>query len=494
MLTAFVARPVLAAKAVTQLEQQALVGQTNAQALIAAAGQELAQIIVKKWPQAQQVAIFCGAGNNGADGYSAALALAALGVQPLLVVVAPPRSASAQVLHAACQKQAVAQCTPSEALLQADVVVDAMLGNGAKGRPLAGAYLHAVNAVSACGLPVLAVDMPTGVLADTAAVGQVAVKATRTVAFIAPRLAHTTGAAAQYCGVVTIHSLGVPSGGSEPLAYWVQQQQGAFLPKRPVDAHKGTQGHLLIIGGGAGMGGAALLAAEAALRAGAGKITVLTMAEHVPAFLARQPELMVRGVASGECIKGWLAQADAVMIGSGLGLTPWGKSLWHQAINTPKPLLCDADALTWWGRLQHTPRQGPTVFTPHPGEAAFLLGCTANAVQQNRLLSLQQLVRQLGGTVVLKGNGTLVSRRQQPPLLLGCGNPGMAVGGMGDVLSGIVSALLCQGLSPDEAAFYGAWWHGRSGDAVAAKQGEVGLLPTDLIAALPEGCQPWPNE
>src|SRR5699024_3729317 len=117
-----------------------------------------------------------------------------------------------------------------------------------------------------------------------------------------------------------------------PVACWVQHQGASVLPKRAFDAHKGTQGHLLIIGGGYGMGGAALLAAEAALRAGAGKITVLTMAEHVPAFLARQPELMVRGVAEGECIKEWLAQADAVMIGSGLGLTSWGKSLWRKQL------------------------------------------------------------------------------------------------------------------------------------------------------------------
>lgn len=494
MLTAFVASPVLATSAVKQLEEQALAGQINAEALIVAAGKVLAQVIIEEWPQAQQVAIFCGAGNNGADGYSAALALAALGVKPLLVVVAPPRSTSAQVLYAACQKQAFTECSAEEALARAELVVDALLANGTEGRALAGAYLRAVNAMCASGLPLLAVDLPTGVHGDTAVVGAVAVAATRTVAFIAPRLAHTTGAAAGFCGATTVHPLGVPVGQGVPVACWVQQQCASFLPKRAFDAHKGTQGHLLIIGGGYGMGGAALLAAEAALRAGAGKITVLTMAEHVPAFLARQPELMVRGVAEGECIKEWLAQADAVMIGSGLGLTSWGKSLWQQAINTPKPLLCDADALTWWGRLKSAPRAGATVFTPHPGEAAVLLGCTPREVQQSRLHSLRQLTVLLGGTVVLKGNGTLVSRQQQPPLVLGCGNPGMAVGGMGDVLSGIIGALLCQGLSPDEAAFYGAWWHGRSADYIAAKRGEIGLLPTDLIAALPESYQPWLKE
>lgn len=494
MLKAFVTRPVLTGSAVQQLEQRALDGQANAEQFILAAGNVLADIITQEWPRVQQVAIFCGSGNNGADGYSAALALQRLGIKPMLVLAAEPRSASAKALRTACQAQQIVEHSAGEALAQAGLVVDALLGNGARKKPLAGAYLEATIAIQASGVPVLAVDLPTGVHGDSAAVSPHAVTAVRTAAFIAPRLAHTTGEAAQHCGVVSVHELGIEAERFIPAAQWVVQQQESFLPRRPTYAHKGTQGHLLIIGGGHGMGGAALLAAEAALRAGVGKITVLTVAEHVGAFLARQPELMVRGVAEGECIKEWLEQADAVMIGSGLGLTPWGKSLWQQAINTPKPLLCDADALTWWGKLKQKPRQNATVFTPHPGEAARLLNVGAQTLQQDRLHSLHQLVAMLGGTVVLKGNGTLISRHQQPPLVLRCGNPGMAVGGMGDVLSGIISALLCQGFSPDEAAFLGAWWHGRSADNIAAIRGEVGLLPTDLIAILPESYQPWLNE
>jgi len=492
MLTAFVTQPLLATAEIEQWVQNALAERADTEALIRAAGRLLAKEITQQWPHAQCVAIFCGASNNGADGYSTALALQQLGVHAVLVPVSEALSSSQQRLRTECLEHGIEeQREVAVALERAELVVDAMLGNAAPNRMLPAAYIAALEAVNASGLPVLAVDLPTGVHGDTGYVHPSAVVATRTVAFVARRLAHVTGEAAHYCGTVVWYSLDVEVQNATKQALWVEQQQAAFLPPRATFAHKGTQGHLLVIAGGEGMGGAALLAAEAALRAGAGKVTVLTMAAHVGAFLARQPALMVRGVKEGECIKDWLAQADAVMIGSGLGLTQWGKLLWQQAITVSKPLLCDADALTWWQTLNAKPRASATVFTPHPGEAAHLLQCSTKTVQQNRYNALFELEKKLGGTVVLKGNGTMVSRAEKEPLVLNCGNPGMAVGGMGDVLSGIISALLCQGFSADTAAFYGAWWHGRAADKVVRERGEVGLLPTDVIVALPESHEPW---
>lgn len=488
MLTSFATQPVFTAATIKTLEEKTLARAIDQDILVKQAGTILAQQLQTLWPQAQRVAIFCGSGNNGADGYSLALVLRRLGLEVKLVALGQERKGtkSMQRMRAACVAEGLYFGSIENALEQVDVVVDAMLGNGARASILAEEYVSAIHQINAASLPVLAVDLPTGVHGETGVVHEPAIQASCTVAFIGYRLGHCTGVAAHYCGQVFLADLGVEVAQAPRQALRVMAQQDRLLAERPVHSHKGSQGHLLVIGGDMGMGGAALLAASAALHAGAGKVTVLTRAEHVGGFLARQPELMVVAINQGEDIASWLLQADAVVLGPGLGRNVWGQYLFEHTIAADKPLLCDADGIYWCQQQGFVPRKTSTVFTPHPGEAASLLGVNSSWVQQHRLSATEQLVNKLAATVVLKGNGTLVSRAQAEPLVLNCGNPGMAVAGMGDVLSGIIGALLCQGFSAEIAAFWGAWWHGYTADKLALRRGQVGLLPTDVIVALRE--------
>lgn len=489
MLTAFTTEPILSAEAVKTLEQSFLHTSFDPDVLVKKAGKALAKEVVKCWPRARRVTIFCGSGNNGADGYSAAIHLHEQGITPVLVPLMLKRkgTASMEQMRAQCEALGLTVIeNPHHALHEADVVIDAVLGNGQRATELPMFLQTSLLAIKNCGLPVLAVDIPTGIIASSGEVLPHAVAASRTMAFIAARMAHRSGDAAAFCGDVSVETLGLNVANAPQDAICLVKQKQALFPPRPVNSHKGRQGHLLVIGGNHGMGGAALLAAEAALRSGAGKVTVLTRPEHVTAFLARTPELMVRGITKTPSIKQWLISADAVVLGPGLGNDAWAKNLWRQTIESDLPLLCDADAITLWKLLSPKVRQAPTVFTPHPGEAARLLACSAKQVQHSRLQSLQALMNKLEATIVLKGNGTLISSLDSVPLLLNCGNPGMAIGGMGDILSGIVGALLAQQYEPDRAACLGAWWHGRAADRVAEKRGQIGLLPTDVIAALSE--------
>lgn len=486
MLTSFVTQPVFSTATVKALEEQTLAQLADQDALVKQAGVELAQQIQILWPQAQRVAIFCGSGNNGADGYCLAQELHKVGVEVRLVALGQDRrgTASMRRMQAGCKTLGIKFTTTEQALDAAEVVVDAILGNGIKGGELPAEYCRAIEAINAATAPVVAVDVPTGVHVDTGQLQRPCVQAQHTIAFIGYRPGHTTGIAAYYCGQINLIPLAVNTQRAANHAVRVMAQHSNFLPQRPAHSHKGSQGHLLVVGGDESMGGAALLAASAALHAGAGKVTVLTREAHVNGFLARQPELMVRGVAEQENVMPWLERADAVVLGPGLGQGPWGQSLFEQVYAAPKPLLCDADGIIWHQRLQPLPRRASTVFTPHPGEAAQVLGQPTTWVQQNRFQALQHLMNKLQATIVLKGNGTLVSREQTSPLVLACGNPGMAVAGMGDVLSGIIGALLAQGIATDRAAFWGAWWHSHTADLIAKRKGEVGLLPTEVIASL----------
>lgn len=488
MLAAFSTAPVFTAQAIYALEQQLRGVSEDSWWLIRKAGEALADHIQQQWPQESPVAIFCGPGNNGADGYYAAKVLHARGVEVQLVWVGGAGH------HVSQHQYAQEQCTipvidAQVALRTARLIVDAILGNGARAQALPVAMVQVVQAINAAGLPILAVDLPTGVT-DTGGVQEVAIKAHHTMAFIGYRLAHVTGVAVDYCGQVVLNSLGVDVAQAPSLATLLIRQTGALFSPRQLSAHKGTQGHVLVVGGDKGMGGAALLAGSAALHGGAGKVTVLTQEAHVASFLVRQPEIMVHGVTANTDISPWLAKADAVVLGPGLGRQPWGRALAQQALLAPCPLLCDADGLYWLDACNDLKRPHATVVTPHPGEAATLLNRKTAWVQTHRRQALESLMNKTQAVVVLKGNGTMVSREEAGPLVLGCGNPGMAVAGMGDVLSGVIGALLAQGMPAEHAATLGAWWHSYTADVLAQQQGEVALLPTKVIAALKET---WSN-
>ncbi len=258
----------------------------------------------------------------------------------------------------------------------------------------------------------------------------------------------------------------------------------AQIPQRPSDAHKGMFGHVLCIGGGHGMGGALALCAESALRAGAGRVSAATRAEHVAVLLTRRPECMVHAVESPADIAELIDSADVIAIGPGLGRDAWATSLLAAALSSGRPLVIDADALTL---IASDPRPLPagSVITPHPGEAARLLGISTDDVQADRSGSAQALVERYRCVAVLKGQGTLIAANGERTRIVSGGNPGMASAGMGDTLTGIIAALRAQHHDAFAAAWIGAVLHAAAGDAVAVRQGEHGLLASDLIAALP---------
>ena len=263
-----------------------------------------------------------------------------------------------------------------------------------------------------------------------------------------------------------------------------------MLQPRARDSHKGDHGHVLCIGGDHGSGGAILLCAQAALRSGAGLASIATRASHVPASLARQPEIMAHALESANDLSPLLARVDVVAIGPGLGIGEWGRALLDAALASGKPLLLDADALNLLAESAR-PLSAGTILTPHPGEAGRLLGSDAAAVQADRPAALRALIERYGCVVVLKGAGTLVGAPGRDTTFVTAGNPGMAVGGMGDLLSGVIASLHAQGLDAFEAASNGAQLHAAAGDAAAA-DGMRGMLPTDLLPHLRLCANPGP--
>lgn len=449
------------------------------------------------WPAAQRLAVLCGAGNNGGDGYVLARLARLAGMPVRLAAVAGlPRPGS----EADTARQWFIACGGAEEsvsvamLAQADVVVDALLGTGLD-RPPAGAVADAIAAINASGRPVLALDVPSGLNADTGHAPGALVRADATLSFVARKQGLYTGLARDCCGQLLLDDLGVPElaveqdGEAPAVLLDLPRLRAAWLPPRRRGAHKGECGHVLVIGGDHGYGGAVRLAGEAAARAGAGLTSVATRPMHVPALIAGRPELMARGVDTAADLAPLLARASVLAVGPGLGQGDFGRALFAAALDSGLPLVVDADALNLLAAanfLAAAPgRREDWILTPHPGEAARLLGIATAQVEADRYAAVRALQARFGGVVLLKGAGTLVCDGQAPVGVVPYGNPGMASGGMGDVLTGLIAALWAQGLPALAAAALGACLHGAAADAVAARRGERGLLASDLLDALP---------
>jgi hydroxyethylthiazole kinase-like uncharacterized protein yjeF len=340
-----------------------------------------------------------------------------------------------------------------------------------------------MEAARAQGAGVLAVDVPSGLDTDTGAAPGDAVRADLTVTFIGAKVGLHTGAGPEHAGAIVLDDLDVPAqvlAGVTPLA----TSLGAatlreLLPRRARTVHKGQMGHVLLVGGDAGTAGAILLAARAALRAGAGLVSVATRAAHTAALTAAQPEIMCHALEDPRALRALFERATVVGVGPGLGRSDWSAAVWAQALTAPQPLVVDADGLNWLA--ENPSRRDDWVLTPHPGEAARLLGYRNAEVQRGRLASVRELHERYGGVAVLKGAGTLVQGRALG--LCPHGNPGMASGGTGDVLCGLIAGLLAQGLGPEAAARAGVAAHALAGDR-ASTRGERGALPSDLLAEL----------
>lgn len=488
-----ISRRLYSAAQVRELDRRAMVSGISGYALMQQAAATCWSEITQRWPHVRRIQVLCGAGNNGGDGFEIANLARAAGCEVQVWQVGKAAVAGDALRARQAWRDAGGTITlwTGQTFTAADLIVDAVFGIGLN-REVSDEIkqlIEVIRASRASGAKVLAVDLPSGLDADTGKVWGAAVDADVTVTFIGRKLGLHTGAGPAYAGQVVFKSLDVaPAAHADqiPLARMLDiQQLRTWLPPRMRTAHKGSHGHVLIVGGDEGMMGAALLAAVAALRAGAGLVSVATRTAHAAAMTAAQPELMCRGAESARELTPLIERASVVVIGPGLGQSPWGREMFACVLEHEKPLVVDADALNLLA--QEPVRRDDWVLTPHPGEAARLLGIANAQVQNDRISAAHQLRQKLGGVNVLKGAGTLVQGEQL--VLCPYGNPGMAIGGMGDVLSGIIAACIAQGLSPEVAARAGVLAHAVAGDK-AALQGERGLLPSDLLQHLRTAVNP----
>ncbi|MBT1443848.1 NAD(P)H-hydrate dehydratase [Shewanella sp. JM162201] len=425
--------------------------------------------------------IIAGKGNNGADALVLARLLLESGHSPIVCLLGEGKTAE----HQAAEQQFIAaggELTPFDSALlsDAELLVDGILGTGVSGE-LTSELKACIDAINASPAWVLSLDMPSGVNADTGNVEPVAVEADVTLCFGALKQGLFTSRARHFAGKIHFADLGFgPALALQPIA--AKRVDAGYLTdllgKRARDSHKGKSGKVTVMGGNYGMAGAVRLAGEACLRAGAGLVTVISRPEHQMTVNANRPELMFWGCELVDMeVYLRLGWADVLVLGPGLGKDDWGYNLYKAVGLSDKPCVLDADALNM---LAKEPCKQPNrVLTPHPGEAARLLGISIADIEADRFDAVRRLHDLYGGVVLLKGAGTLIYDGESL-VVAPVGNPGLASGGCGDVLSGIIAALMAQGLDTMTATVAGVVVHGEAAD-LAAKSGERGMLASDLM-------------
>ena len=455
--------------------------------LMAQAGAAALASIKNHWSQAERLLIVCGTGNNGGDGFELARQASEAGYR---IVVFQVGDDEIKNETAAARDALLATGTKiqkfKDKLPSTDVIVDAMIGTGLN-REVTGEYKTVIEAINNTKrTPVLSLDIPSGLHADTGSAMNIAVKATICMSFMGLNKGLFIGQGPNYSGTVCFDSLNIPSvlyKEFTPVARRVSlENDAAGLAPRERTGHKGLYGHLLIVGGDLGMSGAARVAAEAGARVGAGLTSIATRSAHGPLLSVHRPELMCHGVEDPEDLIPLIERANALTVGPGLGQNDWGGALFQKAIESNLPMVVDADALNLISKDPQ--RHDNWILTPHPGEAARLLNCTSDDIQADRFNAVKELQSIYGGIAVLKGSGTLIYNGETPTRLSTWGNPGMGSGGMGDVLAGVIGGLLAQGFPLMDAACVGVTLHGMAGDKAAEQDGERGMLAMDLIPHL----------
>ncbi len=441
----------------------------------------------RRFPAARRWQFVAGPGNNGGDAWAMARLALAEGQPVDVVTLVDPERLSGDAARAAADYVAAGGLYSrwSGALdAAAGLIVDGLFGSGLV-RDVSGPFAAAIAAMNDHPGTVVALDIPSGIHGDTGRALGIAVRAGLTMAFVGLKPGYFLADGIDHSGDLRFADLAVPPE-CYPTERACMRRLGADerlpLPgRRRRNAHKGDFGHVLVVGGSPGMPGAALLAGRAALRAGAGRVTVATHPGHAAMLVAACPELMVRGVADAGELTPLLDAATVVALGPGLGGDDWAAAIYAAAAAAGQPAVWDAGALTRLAAAA-TPH-ADRILTPHPGEAGVLLASDAATVQGDRLAALRALTEKYRDTVVLKGAATLVAAPGSVPWLCTAGNPGMASAGMGDVLTGVIAGLRAQGVETELAAAVGAEVHARAGDR-AAHDGERGLLAGDVIDAV----------
>jgi NAD(P)H-hydrate epimerase len=466
------------------------------------------EAVCECFPEAESALIVCGPGNNGGDGLAVArhLDLRGFGVSVLLVGERE-LGGDAAVQESICRRQGldierIAQSTALPDIAEGwDLAVDALFGVGLT-RPLEGLYAATVEWLNGLPIPCLAVDLPSGLAGDSSSAGDPHVVAEATVTFETPKPAHVLPPASDAVGDLIVADLGIPPAIAAAVSgdLWLLTPElvSDWLPRRSAAAHKGDLGHVLIAAGSAGMGGAAILAARGAIYGGAGLVTSAVPEALLPTVDAASIESMTlalpatpEGSFATGAVDELLAAAagrDLLAIGPGLGAHPETRLMVEEVVRRAElPLVIDASAITALaGKVEilHQ-RTAPTVLTPHPGELASLLGVEAKAIVADRLRFVRRAVEETGSVVLLKGQATLVAEPGGRVWVNSTGNPGMATGGTGDVLTGLVAALWAQGIEPGQAAALAAFVHGLAADLAADETGYAGLAASDLLPCLP---------
>ncbi|MFD2368657.1 NAD(P)H-hydrate dehydratase [Brevibacillus sp. GCM10020057] len=464
-------------------------------------------------------AVLVGKGNNGGDGIVCARHLIELGHEAKLVYAVPPEQL---VGEAAVQRDIAARLgIPAQTFApdairwsEYEGIIDALLGTGTSGAPRE-PYAALIREANASGLPIVAADIPSGLDSDTGETAEPCIRASVTVTFALAKRGLLQYPGAEAAGRIVVRAIGIPESLAGTIGVQTfelgerafRERLGmAWLLHRKADTHKGTYGHVLIAAGSREMSGAGLLAAKAALRAGSGLVSWAVPESLALPLIGRLPEAMLRVVpdqgrgdwssAPPEAVAALTVGKQALVIGPGLGRWP-GDSAWLRAIwekTDGVPLVVDADALNMLAAADEqgndtfsawTRRSSPVVLTPHPGEMARLCGLPVSEVQRDRIGLARRYAQQHGVTLVLKGARTIVATPDGTVYVNTTGNPGMATGGAGDVLAGIIGGLLAQGLTAEQAAAAGVYWHGQAGDrAAAGRATEASLVAGDIIEAL----------
>ena len=485
--------PLYTGAQVKEMDHAAIASGTLGYALMKRAGLAAFDSIVKRWP-GRAICVLCGGGNNGGDGYVVAALAKQAAINVSLYFTTSPDELSGEAKQAAeyARREQVpmfAIDTLPDAAEMADcILIDALLGTGVNGA-LSTRYTRVIEWLNAVNAPVFAIDVPSGLSSNTgAAVGAVCVKADATMSFIARKCGLYTGDGRTYAGEMLFDAVGVDKTIScmqSPVAYILDAAHIQLKLGRDSNAHKGSHGCVGIVAGAETMAGAALMAGEACLYSGAGLIRMLTNEANLSAAQTRLPELMTQGVSphhesDRKAFSQALDACTALCIGPGMGRGDWACGLIQLALQRECAKVIDADALNVIASSQVRLSNDNHVLTPHPGEAARLLGVTVPEIQSDRYAAVAELQKRYGGVVILKGAGTLVANGDSI-WVVPHGNPGMAVAGMGDVLAGIITALLAQGLSLLESAQLAAVAHSAAADRIVAEQGEIGLRPTELF-------------
>lgn len=474
-------------KDIRLFEQKALDAGISENVLMERAGFGSFEIIRQKYPDIRKIAVFCGGGNNGGDGYTLAKLLSqdryAVSVYQTRAIEELPQPAR---LNAELLVDSEAQLFNIEDFDDTDVdlIVDALLGIGLKDAP-SNSLCEIIKLINEAQIDVVSLDIPSGLNADTGMVLKDAVKADLTITFIGKKFGLYTLDGPDYCGEIVVDDLQIGEYVKDikPCAYLMPQRiSEPKLSIRKKNSYKSMYGHVLIVGGNEGMPGSVMLAAKACMRTGAGATTIAINPMYANNAVSGLLEAMIYGINNKEDLLNLLDRANVVVLGPGLGRDEWASFVFDTAIAAQLPLVVDADALRL---LADNPQHDDNwVLTPHPGEAQALLNKPVLEIQKNRLAATDEIQKKYGGTVVLKGNGTVINSGNDEVYVCQNGNPGMATAGMGDVLSGIIAGLLAQGMKISEAAKTGVWLHAFAAEQTSKKDGERGLIASDLFPVI----------